>query len=123
MITRGARVADFKQIEALYLADGFVFDAKHLERVIVIEDNDIIVAVGVLTTILECAFITNHQASRKSRVLALTHLVDQTAIEMKNIGFDIVHAFVTNEAMLKILKSKFNFIKTKAIQVLVKWND
>jgi N-acetylmuramoyl-L-alanine amidase len=94
---------------------------RNLEQIIVAEDDAGIIAVGTLVRNLEVTFVTVKSRSRKSRVLALTALVDQVDIETKNLKYDQVHAFVTNESILRILKDKFNFVKTKAIQVLIRF--
>jgi citrate lyase synthetase len=121
MIIRGANNRDFKFIDSLYKANEFEFDTKHLEQIIVAEDSAGIIAVGTLVTNLEVSFVTVPSRSRKSRVLALTALINQVDIETANLGYKHVHAFVTNEKVMKILKDRFDFVKTKAIQVLVRF--
>lgn len=123
MIIRGATQKDFRFVDELYKTNGFEFDAGHLEQIIVAEDDNGIIAVGTLTQILEVAFVTVASRSRKSRVLALTALINQVDIETKNLKYDQVHAFVTNESVLHILKDKFRFVKTKAIQVLIRFME
>lgn len=121
MYIRGANQKDFKFIDELFQKNEFTFDAKHLEQIIVAEDDNGIVAVGTLVRNLEVAFVTVANRSRKSRVIALTALMSQVSHEVKNLKFNQVHAFVTNEPILRILKDKFEFVRTKAIQVLVKF--
>jgi hypothetical protein len=121
MRIRGANQKDFRFIDSLYKDAGFEFDSKHLEQIILAEDDTGIVAVGTLVTLLEVSFLTVNSRSRKSRVLALTTLMDQVDIETKNLRFDHVNAFVTNDSMLAILKNKFDFVKSKALQVLVRY--
>lgn len=121
MRIRGANKGDFKFIDGLYTANNFTFDSRHLEQIIVAEDELGIVAVGTLVNILEVTFVTVPTRSRKSRVIALTALMDQVDTEAKTLKYDQVHAFVTNESILHILKDRFSFVKTKAIQVLIRF--
>lgn len=118
---RGANNRDFVVIDKLYKESNFEFDTRHLERILVVEDDLGIVAVGILNTILEASFLTNQGRSRKNKVLALTALLAQVDVEVKAIGYSNFHLFVTNQPMLILLKKKFDFIKTNAIQTLVKW--
>lgn len=121
MRIRGANKADFRFIDGLYQANSFNFDAKQLEQIIIAEDDNGIVAVGTLVKHLEVGFVTVPTRSRKARVIALTALIEQVNTEAKILGYDHVHAFATNESILHILKDKFEFVKTKAIQVLVRF--
>jgi len=121
MDIRPANKADFRFVDSLYQANNFNFDAKQLEQIIIAEDAYGIVAVGTLVKHLEVGFVTVPTRSRKARVLALTALMNQVDIEAKILGYDHIHAFATNESILHILKDKFEFIKTKAIQVLIRF--
>jgi len=121
MIIRGANQKDFRYIDSLYKESGFEFDSRHLEQIIIVEDNAGIIAVGTLVKLLEVSFLTVSSRSRKAKVLALTALMDQVDKEVINLRFDHVNAFVTNDSMLGILKNKFDFVKSKALQVLVRY--
>lgn len=123
MWIRAAAKSDFKLIDELYRNGDFTLDIGHLEQILIAEDDNGIVAVGLLNTLLEVSFLTVPNRARKSRVLALTALLQQVNIETQKLGYTSVHAFVTNDKMLHILKEKFKFIKSKALQVLVKWAE
>lgn len=118
---RGACRTDYKEIERLYKKDNFNIDFRHLERLMVVEDANGIIAVGCLATLLEASFVTDETRSQRQRVLALTALLQQVDKEVKTLAYDNFHVYITNESMMTILKGKFNFVKTAAKQVLLRW--
>lgn len=118
---RGASYKDFAAIEKLYAASNFTLDFKHLERLMIVEDEIGIVAVGALNTILEASFVCDPTRSQRNRVLALTNLLQQVDKETANLQYSNFHVFATNDSILKILKGKFKFVKTSAKQVLLRW--
>lgn len=122
MRLRGAAFRDFKRVNELFEEYKFKFEPKHLTSLVVVEDdNKTVVAVGSLQTMLEAAFVVDQRLSRKNRVAILEMLLEQSKIEAINSGYDNFHAFGTNESIIKILKRKFEFKKTEAIEVLIKW--
>lgn len=120
---RNATGNDFPNIERLFRIDGFKLDFKHLEKLMVVEDDIGIIAVGTLGTILEASFVTETSRSQRSRVIALQLLMDTVNAEASVLKYDLIHVFATNDSILKILKGKFSFLKTHAKQVLIRWID
>lgn len=118
---RGANKQDFTFVEKLYSNSNFEINFKHLERLMVIEDEHGIIAVGSLATILEASFVTDPTRSQRSRVIALTALLKQVDREVEILQYTNFHVFATNDSILKILKHKFKFVKTSAKQVLLRW--
>lgn len=121
MRLRGASVRDFHIIEDLYKQEGCSLDVNHIERLMVLEDeNGVVFAVGALTSGIEAAFLVDRKRSRRSRVLALTALLAQCNKEVKALGHNNFCVYATNDTIIKILKRKFGFFKTAAKQVLIK---
>lgn len=118
---RGAAQKDFPFIEKLFADYKFDIDFKHLERMMVVEDEIGIIAVGSLCTILEAAFVTDNTRSQRNKVVALTALLQQVNKEASNLNYKSFHVFATNDSIIKILKNKFEFVRTAAKQVLLKW--
>lgn len=118
---RGAANKDFPFIEQLFKDSSFAIDFKHLERMMVVEDEIGIIAVGSLSTILEAAFVTDPTRSQRNRVVALTALLQQVDKEASNLHYKSFHVFATNESIIRILKDKFEFVRTAAKQVLLRW--
>lgn len=118
---RGASIKDYTHIERLYKNANFKVDYKHLEHVMVVEDENGIIAIGSLNTILEASFLTESSRSQRSRVIALVALMDFVDTSVRNLNYDSFHVFATNDTILKILKGKFKFVKTAAKQVLLRW--
>lgn len=118
---RGASGKDFPSIERLFLQAGFKLDYKHMERLMVVEDENGIIAVGSLATLVEASFVVEPLRSKKNKVLALTALLQQVDKEVENLKYDNFHVFATNDDIIGILKKKFKFIRTAAKQVLLRW--
>jgi hypothetical protein len=120
MKLRSAEPSDYGAIDNIYSASGFVLDPGHLQRVLVVEDEDGIVAVGSLSTIIEGTFLTDDTRAKREKAIALMYLMDHIDTELQSINYDHINVFCTNESIGKILKRKFEFVKTKAIEVLVR---
>lgn len=120
MRIRAALNRDIGQIDKLFTDSGFKLDIKHLERLIVAEDdNGKIAGVLYLNTVLECTFLTDEKGvSRKKRVNSLKLLVEQGKKEVKAIGFDLVHAFA-NEKIAPILEKHFGFEQGKGKNLIL----
>ena len=113
MKLRGARKTDLKFIEDLYNQYDFKLDPKHLEMIVVAEDDDgIPVAIMSLNTVLECSFLTIKDSKKRNKVNALKMLVEQGKREVKTLGYDGAHAFA-NDLIAPVLKKHFNFVPAK----------
>lgn len=109
MKIRNACKRDMKYIISLFDKYEFNLDVKHLKRLIVsVDEEDKIIGVLYLNTVLECSFLANENLSKRSRIVALKLLVSQGIKEVKRLDFDGTHAFA-NEKIAKILKKHFNF--------------
>jgi hypothetical protein len=119
MRLRGARGRDFKILDRLYEDINCELDINHIQSMVVVEDNNgSIIAAGTFTTLLEGAFVTDKQFSRRDRVAALRMILKQAEIELHNLGFNSYHVFTTNESITAILKRKFGFVLGKGINLL-----
>lgn len=118
---RGASGKDYPAIEWLFKNSGFTLDYKHMERLMVVEDEGGIIAVGSLATLLEASFVVEPTRSKKSKVIALTALMQQVDKEVGILQYDNFHVFATNDDIIGILKKRFKFVRTAAKQVLLRW--
>lgn len=113
MRIRGAGVRDTAIIKKLFDEYEFKLDTPHLERIIIAEDdNGKPIAVMSLNTVLECCFLTVNGSHRRDKIEALKLLVETGKTEVKNIGYDLVHAFA-NDKIEGILKKHFCFEDAK----------
>ena len=109
MIIRGARKSDLKFIEDIYREYDFKLEPKHIEMMVIAEDEDSTpIAVMSLNTVLECSFLTSKTSLKKQKVEALKQLVEIGIREVKQLGYDNTHAF-SNELIAPILKKHFGF--------------
>lgn len=118
LLVRGARKSDLVFIDKLYQDAGFKLDIPHLERLVVVEDEGEIVAVGSLTTILEAAFVTNPNSRLRKRTQGLSLLAKQAESETKSIGYDLYHNFVTDDQVNRTLKKHFGFEDGKGFNLI-----
>lgn len=118
---RSACPRDLKAIDKLIEDYKFNFDVKHIESLLVVidEDQNEIIAVGSLTTILESMFLTDKSKSKRSRIKALQMLMVQADMITAELKYSSYHAFTTNDSIWNILMKKFGFQPTEA-KVLVK---
>jgi len=115
---RNACQRDIQYIQRLFEAYDFKLDPKHLERLMVTEENERITGVLYLNTVLECSFLTDDSLPRTVRGRSLNLLVDQGKKEVKAIGYDLVHAF-SNERLEGILKKHFGFQPGKGTNLVL----
>lgn len=118
---RGASGKDYPAIDWLFRNAGFTLDYRHMERLMVVEDEQGIIAVGSLATLLEASFVVEPTRSKKSKVIALTALMHQVDKEVNTLKYDNFHVFATNDDIISILRNKFKFVRTAAKQVLLRW--
>jgi N-acetylglutamate synthase-like GNAT family acetyltransferase len=123
MRIRGAGARDVSKIDKLFKDYSFKLDPNHLEMMLVAEDEDEeIIGVCSLVTILECTFITDQKIRLRDRVEALKELVRIGSREAHDLGYDVVHAFSQNKQVINTLKKHFEFQDATG-QVLVKFTD
>lgn len=120
MILRPGKIEDFNIIKDLYNEYSCTLDFKHLENLIVVEEDGEIIAVGVITRLLEGAFLASKSISKKKRIIALNKLVGVAENLVRRLGFDSFHAFSTNEQIHKFLQKHFGFKETDG-KSLIKW--
>jgi hypothetical protein len=120
MILRQATLSDFPVIDALYKEWDFTLDIKHIESIILVEQDGEVIAVGSIVRILEAAFLTSKSASKKQRVLALNKLVSVASSIVRRLGFDSYHSFATNLKIDTFLKKHFGFKDVNG-KALIKW--
>lgn len=113
MRVRGARKSDFNKISELATAQGIVINAGHLKSLVIVEEEDDIIAFLSIETILEASITTNESFSRKDRVRALKLLMKQGWLETKRLGHDKILAYTTNNMINRVLQRKFNFEPAK----------
>jgi len=119
MILRGATKRDFNNIKKLLESYDFKLEFNHLESLVVVEDNGVVVAVGSLQTILEAMFIVDKDINKRKRAAALSLILTQSSIEVKALGYDNFHSFATNESIKNILTKRG--AKKVEGEVLIKW--
>lgn len=113
MKIRGARKSDSKFIDEIYKEYDFTLDPKHLEMIMIAEDdNGNPIAIMSLNTLLECCFLTVKSSNRKDKIESLKELVKCGKIAVKNLGYDLVHAF-SNDTIAPILAKHFKFVDGK----------
>lgn len=109
MRIRGSSVRDIAQIHAIYDHYQYKLDIPHLEQIAVaVDEDDQVIAVMVLNTVLECTFLTKPTAAKRDKLEALKQLVESGRRSVKELGYDLVHAFA-NEKIKGILKKHFGF--------------
>lgn len=109
MQIRGSTVKDAAKIHAIYDHYKYNLDIKHLENIAVaVDDNGEVIGIMVLTTVLECTFLTNPTATRRSKIDALKALVAVGRKSVKDLGYELVHAFA-NDKIKGILSKHFGF--------------
>jgi len=113
MKIRGANNRDVVTISKLYDEYGFKLEPNHLEMILIAEDdNNKIIAIASLNTVLECAFLTVKDAGRKNKIEALKKLIQISKQSVRDLKYDLVHAFA-NELIAPILKKHFEFQPAK----------
>lgn len=112
MIIRPAKKSDLRYVDMLYSLYDFKLDPQHIQSLAVAEEDDKIIAVMSINTVLECCFLTNQTASRRDKIVALKRLVEVGKQEVSDLKYDGVHAFA-NEAISGILKKHFDFVPAK----------
>lgn len=119
MRIRGARKADLREIEGFYKESNCHLDVDHLERLIVAEGDDSkLIAVLTLNTVLECTFLTAPDATKRDRIESLKHLVEHGKREVKELKYELVHAFA-NDLIKDILKKHFEFQDAKGTNLVL----
>ena len=108
MRVRKAIAEDIPLIKALFEQAEFTLDVKHLESVLVADDEFGPIAVMSLSSLLECTFLTMEVARQRDKIEALKHLVTCGSCEVRNLGYTHVHAFA-NQAIAGILRKHFKF--------------
>lgn len=112
---RAACQRDLEQINKIIADSNFVIDGPKLEMLIVaVDKNDKVIGFLSLVTVLECAFLFDSNLSLKDRISSLKEFAKVGANEAKNLGFDIVHAFVEEDKVAKLLQKHFEFQPTKS---------
>jgi hypothetical protein len=71
-----------------------------------------------LNTVLECSFLTLPDASRKDRIEALRLMVECGKVSVKNLGYDLVHAFA-NDKIKNILTKHFGFQNARGTNLVL----
>lgn len=116
---RSACKRDISYIDGLFVKNGFKLDTDHLERLIVsVDDEDKILGILYLNTVLEASFITDEDLPKRSRIRSLSLLVEQGKREVKAIGYDLVHAFA-NDKTEGILVKHFGFEAGKGVNLIL----
>lgn len=120
MLLRNVTVSDFQEIDNLYKQYGFTLDFKNLEDIILVESNGKLIAIGTMVKLLEVAFLTTRESSKKERIIALEKLTSIADLRAKRLGFKQYHAFGTTEAISRFLKKRLGFAKV-AGEALIRW--
>lgn len=121
MRIRGAGSRDSKTIDAFYTKYNFNIEPKHIESIVVVEDdNGTIIGIGSLVKILEGAFLLDESRSKKDRIQAMKLLLQQADIETNSLGYNSFHSFATRLNVLELLRRKFHF-KSCIGSPLIKW--
>lgn len=109
---RGASSRDIHDIDKMLAKYNFPnFDIHHIEMLVVIEEDeeDRIIAVASLTTLLEATFITDKEVDRKTRVEALRLALNTAKTSVDQLGYNSYVVSVKDELVAKTLKQKFEF--------------
>lgn len=86
----------------------------------VVEDDEIIVAVGLLSTLLEATFVTDPKAEHRVRIAALKALVYNSDTEVHKLGYDSYHGYVADSLVKKTLMKSFHFVQVVGDN-LIRW--
>ena len=118
MIIRRAKREDLKFISNLYDFYDFKMEPRHLQSLAVAEEDDYIIGIMSLNTVLECCFLTAENASRKSKIQALKELVLVGIGEIRRLKYDGTHAFA-NDKIAGILEKHFDFVPGKGTNLFL----
>ena len=124
MRVRGAGPRDIPYIEKLLDEYGFHVNPKHLELLIVAEDEKTgeVFGVASLNTLLEATFITDKSKPIKKRLEALDLCTKVGEKTVKQLGYEYYHSFATNPNIKRIMTKRYSYEKADG-EVLIKWVD
>src|SRR5204862_1672052 len=108
---RPATNKDFEFINRLYKEKECSIEFQHIESALVVEDNKVPVAIGVMNGILEATFLVDSKASKRKRLEALKTLAEIADATARRLAFNNYHVFSTSSTMTKLLLRKFKFVK------------
>lgn len=120
MITRPAQLKDLKIIKEIYTQYECNLDTDHLKTLMVAIENDQIIAVGCITTVLEVSFLSAKDAKKPDRIDALKEMLNKADKVVADLGYNSYHSFCTNTQLTHTLKKHFSF-EDAAGQNLIKW--
>jgi hypothetical protein len=106
---RGAGIRDAELIKSLFDKADYPLDIKHIEMLVVVEDEDGIIAVGSLVTLLEATFLVTENRSKRDKIDALIKLTEQAKVEAKYLDYNLFHVFTKNPQVERTLAKSLGF--------------
>lgn len=110
MEVRPAKKEDFPFLLELNRGHSFPFpDFKNILDILVVEDNGEIVAWGYTKKYVEIVFIPDVSKPNITKVKSLKLLSEKSTELTKERGIDMVHSYVKDERLVKLLVTRFNY--------------
>lgn len=110
MEVRPAKKEDFPFLLELNRGHSFPFpDFKNILDILVVEDNGEIVAWGYTKKYVEIVFVPNVDLPNITKVKSLKLLSEKSTELTKERGIDMVHSYVKDERLVKLLVERFNY--------------
>ena len=115
MLLRSFRPSDIAAIDKvykLYHSDSFgIPDLSHvLTQRVVTDDDDVIIAYGMVKLFAEAIMVLDLGASQRDKVEALRLLMGTAIADAKSAKLAQLHGFVKDKSFIEVLKKHYNFI-------------
>ena len=110
MEVRPAKKEDFDNLVELHKDHDFPFpDFKNVLDILVVEDKGKIVAWGYTKKYVEIVFVPDKDSPTITKVKSLKLLSEKSTELTKARGIDMVHSYVQDEKLAKLLVERFNY--------------
>jgi hypothetical protein len=122
MIRLSVRDLQPKEVEELQIVPGQRFSLADLDNELycckkaIIDDNGVVVAVGIARLTSEVILVMNEDAPRTVKARSVEELHDTLKAELSALGMDETHAFIEDKdpELRSLLKRKFGFTECSA---------